>query len=49
MSTGWVQFLLVVVPIISLIGSWLALNALAVRQARKNNDEAVAKGWNANE
>lgn len=49
MSTGWIQFLLVVVPILSLIGSWLALRALADRQARKSSDEAVTTGWNANE
>lgn len=34
LSTGWIQFLLVVVPVLSLIGSWLALRAVADRRAR---------------
>lgn len=28
----WIQFLLVVVPVLSLIGSWLALKTLADRR-----------------
>ncbi|NMF96834.1 hypothetical protein GPA27_05475 [Aromatoleum toluolicum] len=35
MDRGWIQFLLVVVPILSLIGSWLALRAIAERHDRK--------------
>ena len=35
MDRGWIQFLLVVVPVMSLIGSWLALRAIAERQDRK--------------
>jgi hypothetical protein len=28
MNKGWVQFLLVAVPVLSLVGAWLALRAL---------------------
>jgi len=35
MDRGWIQFLLVVVPVLSLIGSWLALRAVADRHARQ--------------
>jgi len=35
MDKGWIQFLLVVVPVLSLIGSWLALRAVADRRTRK--------------
>ena len=35
MDRGWIQFLLVVVPVMSLIGSWLALRAIAERHDRK--------------
>jgi hypothetical protein len=41
MSTGWIQFLLVVVPVLSLIGSWLALRAVADWQAKKDQNDAV--------
>lgn len=41
MSTGWIQFLLVVVPVLSLIGSWLALRVVADWQARKHQDEGA--------
>ena len=44
MNTVWIQFLLVVVPVVSLIGSWLALGAVAARRARaQTDDEAVFK------
>lgn len=44
MSTGWLQFLLVVVPVMSLIGSWLALRAVADRRARRADDgKALAR------
>ncbi|HRQ56830.1 MAG TPA: hypothetical protein PLN31_05380 [Azoarcus taiwanensis] len=48
MSTGWIQFLLVVVPVLSLIGSWLALRAVAGWQARKDN-ETSPTGWKSHE
>ena len=48
MSTGWIQFLLVVVPVLSLIGSWLALRVVADWQARKG-DEASHTEWNSHE
>ena len=48
MSTGWIQFLLVVVPVLSLIGSWLALRAVAGWQARKGN-ETSPTGWKSHE
>ncbi|MCC4117048.1 hypothetical protein LLG90_16975 [Aromatoleum toluclasticum] len=35
MDRGWIQFLLVALPIMSLIGSWLALRAIAGRHDRK--------------
>ena len=35
MEQGWIQFLLVVVPVMSLIGSWLALRAIAERHDRR--------------
>ncbi len=35
MSKEWIQFLLVAVPILSLIGSWLALRGIADRIARR--------------
>lgn len=31
MNTGWTQFLLVAVPVLSLVGAWLALRALPGR------------------
>lgn len=44
MNTTWIQFLLVVVPVLSLIGSWLALGAVADRRARAQmDDEAMFK------
>ncbi len=42
---GWLQFLLVVVPVLSLIGAWLALRTLDARQQRKAGTRtAQAKG-----
>jgi len=35
MDRGWIQFLLVTVPVLSLIGSWLALRAMAERREGK--------------
>jgi hypothetical protein len=32
MDKGWIQFLLVGVPVLSLIGSWLALRAVVGRR-----------------
>jgi len=40
MSEGWVQFLLVAVPVLSLVGSWLALRVVAGRTARRREEEA---------
>jgi hypothetical protein len=48
MSTGWIQFLLVVVPVLSLIGSWLALRTMADWQARKGN-QVSHTGWSSHE
>lgn len=48
MTTTWIQFLLVVVPVLSLIGSWLALRALADWQTRKAQD-VTHSGWNPHE
>ena len=41
MDQGWIQFLLVAVPLLSLIGSWLALRAVADRHTRKADDFAA--------
>lgn len=38
----WIQFLLVVVPVASLIGSWLALRAITERRARAQIDDETA-------
>lgn len=39
LSEGWVQFLLVAVPVASLIGSWLALKTVAdIRRRREEKD-----------
>lgn len=35
MDKGSIQFLLVVVPVLSLVGSWLALKAVGDRRARR--------------
>ena len=43
MDKEWIQLLLVVVPVMSLIGSWLALRAVAERRGRKH-DEYKAGG-----
>lgn len=44
MSEGWVQFLLVAVPVLSLVGSWLALRGVARRQARRERDGRESNG-----
>jgi len=41
MSTGWIQFMLVVVPVMSLIGSWLALRAVGDRRMRESHWDRV--------
>jgi hypothetical protein len=44
MSEGWVQFLLVAVPVLSLVGCWLALRVAAGRKARaKDGNEDGAR------
>ncbi|BAL23442.1 hypothetical protein [Azoarcus sp. KH32C] len=40
MDRGWIQFLLVVVPVLSLIGSWLALRTIAERHQRRSKGQA---------
>lgn len=42
MDRGWIQFLLVVVPVLSLIGSWLALRAIADRRDGKPRAHGAA-------
>jgi hypothetical protein len=39
MDRGWIQFLLVVVPVMSLIGSWLALRAVAQKRTQKQDED----------
>ncbi len=39
MSKTWIQVLLVTVPVMSLIGSWLALRVVADRVARRKHDD----------
>jgi hypothetical protein len=46
MNEGWVQFLLVAVPVLSLVGSWLALRAVAGRKARKDAPEQKGEARN---
>lgn len=48
MSTGWLQFLLVVIPVMSLIGSWLALRAVAGWQAKRDEQDASSE-WGFHE
>ncbi len=38
MEKGWIQLLLVGVPVLSLIGSWLALRAVAQRRTRQSGE-----------
>lgn len=47
MSVGWIQFLLVVVPVLALIGSWLALKAVVDWRMAKQDD--VSCGWSSHE
>ncbi len=37
MNKGWTQFLLVAVPVLSLVGTWLALKTLPGKQQHKDN------------
>ncbi len=48
MTTGWIQFLLVVVPVLSLIGSWLALKAV-VDWRGKHRQNDVPDEWSSHE
>jgi hypothetical protein len=43
MDRGWIQFLLVVVPVLSLIGSWLALRAVGGRRRAEKPAENKAE------
>ncbi len=47
MNQRWIQFLLVVVPVMSLIGSWLALRDFSKRPKRR--DENAESGEETNE
>lgn len=42
MERSSIQFLLVVVPVVSLIGSWLALRVIGDRRDRKPGDEGAS-------
>jgi hypothetical protein len=44
MSEGWVQFLLVAVPVLSLVGSWLALRVVAGRRSRNEKKDGTRNG-----
>lgn len=39
MNKGWTQFLLVAVPVLSLVGTWLALKALPGKQQNKDKKD----------
>lgn len=39
MSKGWAQVLFVAVPVLSLVGSWLALRTFGQRRDKHENDE----------
>lgn len=43
MDKGWIQFLLVAVPVLSLVGSWLALRTLdgSKRRPPKTSGQAA--------
>jgi len=36
-NKGWTQFLLVAVPVLSLVGTWLALKTLPGKREQKDN------------
>ncbi len=40
MSKGWTQFLLVAVPVLSLVGTWLALRNLPGRRRSQDEDKS---------
>ncbi|KAI5912373.1 hypothetical protein PA01_19215 [Azoarcus sp. PA01] len=42
MEKGWIQLLLVGVPVLSLIGSWLALRVVAQRGTRRRGESGTA-------
>ncbi|WP_332675030.1 hypothetical protein [Aromatoleum sp.] len=44
MDKGSIQFLLVAVPVLSLVGSWLALKAVGDRRARRSDERQVQDG-----
>ena len=44
MDKGSIQFLLVAVPVLSLVGSWLALKAVGGRCARRPDEQKVQDG-----
>ena len=39
MSEGWLQFLFIAVPVLSLIGSWMALRTAGRLAERRNKEE----------
>jgi hypothetical protein len=40
MNKAWVQFLLVVVPVMSLVGAWLALRVVSGRRRQDSRNKA---------
>lgn len=44
MSEGWTQFLLVAVPVLSLVGSWMALKAWSDTSTRRDNKDKDGEG-----
>jgi len=40
MNKAWIQFLLVAVPVFSLVGAWLALRGVARRSSSNSKDKA---------
>lgn len=40
---AWAQFLFVAVPVLSLVGAWLALRAVSGRDARRERRESPDK------
>lgn len=44
MSKGWMQFLFVALPVLSLVGSWLALRTIGERRRRRDKHGKDGKG-----
>ena len=43
MDKAWMQFLLLVVPLLSLVGSWLALKTVTTRRGHERGEQKVNK------